>query len=80
MAAQGPEAYVAGSMYRDFPKISPEAELSAALPLIEQSCVLVMDRENLLGMVTRENVVEFLMLRRFGLQPGPAPPVWPAAQ
>lgn len=80
MAAQGPEAYVAGSMNREFPRLAPDAELSAALPLIEQSCVLVMEEDQLLGMVTRENVVEFLMLRRFGLRPQPAAPVWPAAR
>jgi len=73
MASEGSEAYVAGSMNREFPRITPEAELTNALPLLERSCVLVMQDEALKGILTRENLVEFLMLRRFGLQPRPVP-------
>ena len=72
MANEGPEAYVAGCMNREFPRVAPETELTTALPLLERSCVLVMQDETLLGMLTRENLMEFLMLRRFGLQPRPA--------
>jgi len=72
MANEGPEAYVAGCMNREFPRIAPESGLTEALPLLERSCVLVMKGDTLLGMLTRENLMEFLMLRRFGLQPRPA--------
>jgi Zn-dependent protease/CBS domain-containing protein len=75
MAQEGPEAYVAGAMNREFPRVSPESDLTAALPLLEQSCVLVMKDGTLLGMLTRENLMEYLMLRRFGL-----PTERPAAQ
>jgi Zn-dependent protease len=75
MAQEGPESYVAGVMNREFPRVSPESDLTAALPLLEQSCVLVMKDDALLGMLTRENLMEFLMLRRFGL-----PSERPAAQ
>jgi Zn-dependent protease/CBS domain-containing protein len=69
MASEGPDAYVAGVMDREFPHVSPEMPLNDALPLLSQaSCVLVIDEnEQLLGLLTRENVSEFLMLRRFGM-------------
>ncbi|HYO81771.1 MAG TPA: site-2 protease family protein [Bryobacteraceae bacterium] len=76
MAVDGPEAYVAGVMDRNFPKLTPDSSLEEALPLMAQtSCALVMDAEGrLVGLLTRENVSEFLMLRKVGLgQPVPAP-------
>ena len=69
MATQGADAYVAGAMQRDFSRVAPDAELSTALPLLENTCVLVMQDEGLVGLLTRENLAEFLMLRKFGLQP-----------
>ena len=42
--------------------------LTQAIPLLGQtSCVLVMDQDRLLGLLTRENLSEFMMLRRFGM-------------
>jgi stage IV sporulation protein FB len=74
MASNGPDAYVAGVMDREFPRVKPEMPLNDALPMLSQaSCVLVMDEEDqLLGLLTRENVSEFLMLRKFGM-PAEAP-------
>ena len=68
MAVDGPDAYVAGIMDRAFPRVAPEMALAEAIPLLGQtSCVLVMDEDNLLGLLTRENVSEFMMLRKFGM-------------
>ena len=68
MAVDGPDAYVAGIMDRNFPRVSPDDSLTQAIPLLAQtSCVLVMDQERLLGLLTRENLSEFMMLRRFGM-------------
>jgi predicted transcriptional regulator len=71
MASGGPEAYVAGAMARDFLRLSPHQDLAEALPKLSEagSCALVMDGERLLGLLTTENVSEFLLLRRFGMQP-----------
>jgi Zn-dependent protease/CBS domain-containing protein len=71
IAAQGPDAYVAGVMDRDFAALEPNADLSVILPLMAQAgrCALVMDRGRLLGLLTTDNLSEFLMLRRFGMEP-----------
>jgi Zn-dependent protease len=72
MMSQGPEAYVAGAMERDFPRLSPDAPLTEVLPQVSPTgaCALVMDAEGcLLGMVTSENVSEFLLLRQASVVP-----------
>jgi stage IV sporulation protein FB len=71
MATDGPEAYVAGAMDRQFTRLDPEMDLSEALPLLTRRgpCALVMEGDQLLGLLTTENISEFLLLRRFGLQP-----------
>src|SRR5690606_4600016 len=67
MAVEGPNGYVAGIMDRNYPRVSPDADLQEVLPMMGQtSCALVMDQQDgLVGIITRENVSEFLMLRRF---------------
>jgi CBS domain-containing protein len=68
MAVDGPDAYVAGIMDREFPRVSGDTSLTDALPLLSKtSCLLVMDSERLLGLLTRENLSEYLMLRKFGM-------------
>lgn len=71
MAATGPESYVAGAMNRDFVRVAPDQDLAETIPLLTQagSCVLVMDGEKLVGLLTSENLSEFLLLRRFGMPP-----------
>jgi Zn-dependent protease/predicted transcriptional regulator len=71
MAHEGPDAYVAGVMDRDYLSIEPTMDLSEVLPLMAQSgrCALVMDGANLVGLLTTENLSEFLMLRRVGMEP-----------
>jgi Zn-dependent protease/CBS domain-containing protein len=66
MLEQGPQAYVAGAMDRDFLRVPPEMELPAALPQLTaaRTCALVMDGDRLLGLLTAENLYEFMMLRQ----------------
>ena len=72
LAAEGPDAYVAGVMDRDYLSLDPENDLAEILPLMAQAgrCALVMDGEKLVGLLTTENLSEFLLLRRFGMEPG----------
>ena len=71
LAAEGPDAYVAGVMDRDFLAIEPCADLAEVLPLMAQAgrCALVMDGEKLVGLLTTDNLSEFLLLRSFGMEP-----------
>jgi len=71
IAADGPEAYVAGAMDREFLALEPNADLAEVLPLMAQAgrCALVMENEQLLGLLTTDNLSEFLLLRRFGMEP-----------
>ena len=66
MAESGPDTYVAGAMNRDFLRLRPDADLVDALPAIAAAgaCGLVMDEDRLLGLLTSENLTEFLVLRR----------------
>jgi len=67
MLSQGPDAYVAGVMDRDFVRIPPDMDLSEAFSRTAGSSALVMDGENLLGLLTSENFSEFLLLRQINL-------------
>ena len=71
IAAEGPEAYVAGVMDRDFLALQPGADLAEVLPVMAQAgrCALVMEGSRLLGLLTTDNLSEFLLLRRFGMEP-----------
>ncbi|NWF83241.1 MAG: CBS domain-containing protein [Bryobacteraceae bacterium] len=66
MATDGPDAYVAGAMDREFSRLAPDAELEQAAQLLDPSggCALVFDQsDSLRGMLTSENLSEFLVLR-----------------
>jgi Zn-dependent protease/CBS domain-containing protein len=71
LASEGPDAYVAGVMDRDFLALQPDADLSPVLPLMARAgrCALVMDGNRLVGLLTTDNLSEFLLLRRSGLEP-----------
>ncbi len=71
LAAEGAEAYVAGLMDREPPHLAPDMDLSEVLPLMAHSgsCALVMEGERLVGLLTAENISEYLLLRRFGMAP-----------
>lgn len=65
-AAEGPSGYVSGHMIRDFKSATPDLPLESALDAFYQgdtSPILVLDDGRLVGMVTRENFGEFLMLQ-----------------
>jgi Zn-dependent protease len=69
--ADGPEVYVAGVMRRDFLALKPEMDLAEALPLMAESgaAALVLEGERLVGILTKENLTEFLVMRRIGVDP-----------
>ena len=71
LASEGPDAYLAGVMERDFLALDPDADLSPVLPMMARAgrCALVMDGNRLLGLLTTDNLSEFLLLRRSGLEP-----------
>jgi Zn-dependent protease len=71
LAAEGPDAYVAGVMDRDFLSLGPADDLAGVLPRMAHAgrCALVMDNHQLIGLLTTDNLSEFLLLRRFGMEP-----------
>jgi len=71
MAQEGPDSYVAGYMDRGFVSISPDQDLAEVLPVMANAgaCALVMQDGRLLGLLTSENLSQFLLLRSAGLQP-----------
>lgn len=72
MAQEGPDGYVAAVMNREYITLNPNMDLSEAMPLIAQSngCALVVEEDKLVGLVTGENLTEYLVLRRLGLPQG----------
>ncbi len=67
MAAEGKDAYVAGCMRRDFKRLTPDDPLEQALNSFTQhdrSPVLVMHGDQLVGILTTENLAEFMMLEQ----------------
>ncbi len=71
MAQEGPDSYIAGYMEREFPSVPPDKDLADVLPLMAHAgaCVLVMQDTRLLGLLSSENLSQFLLLRSVGLQP-----------
>lgn len=69
MLREGPDGYVAAAMNRDFPRVPPETDLTEALPLLSASgsSALVMEGDRLVGMLTAENLYEFILLRQVSL-------------
>ncbi|MEO7651054.1 MAG: CBS domain-containing protein, partial [Bryobacteraceae bacterium] len=64
MLNQGADSYVAGAMDREFLRLDPEMDLSEVLSQTLGTCALVMEDDNLLGLLTTENLSEFLLLRQ----------------
>jgi Zn-dependent protease len=69
MLTDGPDSYVAGVMDRNFPRVPPDMDLSEAMSHLSLpgSCALVMDGDRLLGLLTPENLSEFILLRQVSL-------------
>jgi Zn-dependent protease/CBS domain-containing protein len=66
MATEGPDAYVAGAMDREYLRLRPDMELAEAAARLSArgNCALVLDSGGLAGMLTSENLSEFLLLSR----------------
>ena len=75
MALEGQDSYIAAFMERQFASVSPDKDLSEVLPVMAQAgaCALVMEDGRLLGLLTAENLSQFLLLRSVGLQPVESP-------
>jgi CBS domain-containing protein len=58
-------------MDRDFTSVSPDADLAEVLPAMPYGgeCVLVVEDGRPLGLLSSENLSNFLLLRSAGLQP-----------
>jgi CBS domain-containing protein len=71
VSAEGSDGYVSGVMNREPVKLNPEMDLAEALPLLADAgpCAVVMRGDDLIGLLTRENISEFLLLRRMGMRP-----------
>jgi Zn-dependent protease/CBS domain-containing protein len=65
MRKEGPEGFVSSAMSRDFVRLPPDMDLVEALPSMQQAknCALVMDGDELKGLLTLENIGEFFALR-----------------
>jgi len=70
MASEGPDGYVAGAMDRDCARVTVEQSLEDAAPLVTGGCALVFDGERLAGLLTSENLSEFMILRQIRRAPG----------
>jgi Zn-dependent protease/CBS domain-containing protein len=67
MLTEGPDSYVAGAMDREFKRVTPEMPLSEAISVLSRAggSALVLDSdEHLAGMLTPENLSEFVLLRQ----------------
>jgi Zn-dependent protease/CBS domain-containing protein len=66
LASDGPAGYVAGHMHREFASTTPELALEEALELFnkeEAAPIIVMENGGMVGMLTQENLSEFIMLQ-----------------
>ena len=70
MLVEGPDAYVASVMDRNPRQVAPGAALSDVLPDLSglRACALVMDGDKLVGLLTAENLSEFILLRQVSQQ------------
>ena len=71
LATQGSDGYIAGHMDRTTLSLSPDDLLADTIPAMANTtaCAFVIDKDQLVGMLSSRNLSEFLMLRRFGVNP-----------
>ena len=69
LAAEGPDAYVAGIMQRGYRMVSPDDDLGQLLAdgQLTNETALVMEDDTLVGLLTPENLARFLAARQGGL-------------
>jgi len=63
----GPEAYVSGAMDREFPRLSPETDLSEAMQKMAElrgPALVMNDDGELAGMLTPEHLSEYMLLKQ----------------
>lgn len=70
LANEGPEGYVAGAMNRDFLRVQAGDALESVMAGLSANgfCAFVFEEDRMVGMLTQENLQEFVMLRNFGLE------------
>lgn len=75
LAETGPEEYISAYMQREFLSLLPDMDLAEALPTLLQAPfpALVMRDDKLVGLLTSDNISEFLTLRQVGLEPHRSP-------
>jgi Zn-dependent protease/CBS domain-containing protein len=74
LASEGPSAYVAGHMHRELRRIAPDEPLEKAFDALtedDSAPILVFDGDKLVGMLTRDNMSEFIMLEHAKSKSGP---------
>lgn len=73
LAQDGPDAYISAHMDRNFLRVDPETDLAEAMPKVAASgsAAIVMRDDDLIGLLTMENLTEFILIRRMGIQPEP---------
>jgi len=67
LGREGRLGYVAGAMRREFPRATPSMDLSDLIDLFEDhgtDVVPVLDGEHVVGIITPENVGEYLAVKR----------------
>jgi Zn-dependent protease/CBS domain-containing protein len=66
LAAEGPDGYVASAMDREFPRLEPDMDLAEAAGALTggTNCALVFEDARLVGMLTAENLSEYLVLKK----------------
>jgi len=67
MLKEGPDAYVASAMVRDFPRVSPDQPLTDVLPLASapgRVALVFEDDGRLVGLLTSDNLLQFILLRQ----------------
>ena len=65
--AESAESYISEYMLRDFPRVKPSTPLAHAMALLSAHnlpALLVLEGENLVGMIDRARMMELLMLER----------------
>ena len=69
MLSAGPDSYVASAMDRNFLRVAPDMKLTDVLPQLSgaRACALVIDGDQLVGLLTAENLYEFTLLRQVSL-------------
>lgn len=70
MLTGGPDSYVSSAMNRSFMRVSPDDDLSKVASQLAAAggCALVMEGDRLVGLLTSENVSEFMLLRQADIQ------------